>query len=353
MGKPTVAIDVGPLGDTLTGVGRYTRELVRALPAHADLRPYVVSLRAPDVGAARWRAPARAVQLAWRRLDAPSIERLVGEVDVAHGTNFVLPATRRAAGVVTVHDLSFVRADAPRAMRRLDPAVEWSVGRARAVVVPTAAVASELGRRYRVEERRMFVTPEGVGEGFFDARPADGATLSGLGIRRPFFLAVGSAEPRKNVARLLSAWDAAGLHREGWSLVVAGRIAPRDKAAAGPGVVPTGYIGEARLSQLLAASEAFCYPSLYEGFGLPPLEAMATGTPVLAGDYAAAPEVLGDAALIVTAGDVSALTDGLRALASDEALRRRLGEAGRERARAFTWERSAALTADAYRAALA
>ena len=202
MGKPRVAIDVGPLADTLTGVGRYTRELVRTLPAHADLRPYVVSLRARDIGAARWRAPARAVQLAWRRLGTPSIERLVGEVDVAHGTNFVLPATRRAAGVVTVHDLSFVRADAPSAMRRLDPAVEWSVGRARAVVVPTAAVGSEVMRRYAVDETRMFVTPEGVEETFFNARPADDATLRGLDIRRPFFLAVGSAEPRKNVERV-------------------------------------------------------------------------------------------------------------------------------------------------------
>ena len=346
-----VAIDAGPLADRRTGVGRYTYELVRHLAARVELRPYVVSLRAARKdGVHRWRLPARLAQAAWRRLDRPALERLVGVVDVVHGTNFVLPAARRAAGVVTVHDVSFLGGDGYGGSARLERLVAWSVRRARAVLVPTHAVAGEVAERYGLERERLFVTPEGVDERFFDAEPMSGAELEAQGIRTPFCLALGTAGARKNLECLLAAWEASVLRNGGWSLVLAGPAA-RPASRLPSGVVATGYVAEESLPSLLAAAELFCYPSLHEGFGLPPLEAMAAGTAVLAARYPAAPEVLGEAALLVDGRDVGELADALRRLAADGALRDRLREAGPLHARRFTWERTASATLEAYRAA--
>jgi alpha-1,3-rhamnosyl/mannosyltransferase len=119
-----------------------------------------------------------------------------------------------------------------------------------------------------------------------------------------------------------------------------------------PGVTLTGWVGDETLPGLLAAAEIFCFPSTYEGFGLPPLEAMAAGVPALVGNYPAAAETVGDAALVVDADDPDALADGLDSLLSDESLRRSYARAGKARAASFTWEATAAATLSAYRATL-
>ena len=349
-----VAFDVAPLIDTPTGVGRYARQLVESLELRGvDVRRYAVALRGKsgdDV--ARWRTPAKIVQEMWRRTDRFPIERLVGDVDIVHATNFVLPVVKRAAGIVTVHDLSYLRDDSFPGADRLRTLVPWSVKRAARIITPTAAVAGEVVERLEVDAARVSVTHEGVSPLFFGATPLSDTTLQAMGIRPPFAVAAGTIEPRKNLPRLLQAWRLVADKLREWTLVLAGPRGWGPELPETPGVVLTGWVGDETLPGLLSAADIFCYPSVYEGFGLPPLEAMATGTPVVAGDYPCAREVLADAATIVDPYDVEALSQALLDLAADPLRRRNLGFAGRARASRFTWERTASQTMEAYAAAL-
>jgi len=346
----TVGFDAGPLLDPPTGVGRYTAELARSLEARGvTLRKFAVSLTGPsDRTIARWRVPARLVRSSWMRFDRPTIRRLVGPVDLVHATNFVLPSLGGVRGVVTVHDLSFYRDDVWPGGKALRELVPWSVQRAARVLVPTAAIGYEVRDRLGVEEAKVSVTHEGVSPLFFGASPLSDAALAQLGIPGRFVVAVGTLEPRKNLPRLLGAWDIARRDLQDWTLVLAGPKGWGPDLPETPGVVLTGWVGDETLPGLLAAADVFCYPSLYEGFGLPPLEAMAAGTPALVGRYSAAEEVLGDDALLVDPLDVEEIAAGIGRLATDEALRSRCIIGGRARAAGFTWERCASATLEAY-----
>lgn len=351
-----VAYDWGPLLDPPTGVGRYTRELAASLEIEGvELARFAFSLRGKGRtvdSVARLRVPARLVHKGWASVGEPSIERLTGRVDVVHGTNFVLPPARHAGGVVTIHDLSFLREDTFPGGGRLRALVPWSARRAAVVAVPTKAIADEVEDRLAVQRERIVVTPEGVAERFFGATPLSDVALERMGIVRPFAVAVGTLEPRKNLARFVKAWKGAADALEKWTLVLAGPRGWGPQLPVTRNVVPIGWVGDETLPGLLAASDLFCYPSLYEGFGLPPLEAMATGTACLAGRYSAAEEVLGDAALLVEPTDVGALTEGLKTMA-DPAARRRLELVGKARASTYTWRATAVATMEAYRRALA
>jgi glycosyltransferase involved in cell wall biosynthesis len=297
------------------------------------------------------KVPARAARSAWRTLGRPHIDGLIGSADVVHATNFVLPPVRDAATAVTVHDLSFLHNDVfpgGQALRKLTP---WSIGRADVVITPSEAVAGEVTDRYGAGVR-IAVTPEGVSPVFFGATRLADSALGSMGIPGPFILAVGTLEPRKNLGTLVAAWQRIRAALPGWSLVLAGPSGWGPEIPRTEGVILTGWIGDETLPGLLAAAELFCFPSLYEGFGLPPLEAMAAGVPCVAGSYSAAQEVLGDAAVLIEATDVTAWSDTLVSLARDATARRALAMAARTRAATFTWERCGKATISAYRAIL-
>lgn len=350
-----VAFDTGAAREQPTGITRYVRELAHALPrTDVDLRPYVVSFTAKDVeeDVRHLRLPARALDIAWRCLSRPVIESLVGPVDVVHGTNFVLPPARAAKGVVTVHDLAFARRDGAMRDRRLRTMTPWSVRRADAIIVPSRVVAEEVMEHYGVPNERVAVTPEGVSSRFFDASPLPPARLAALGISSPFVAAVGTIQPRKNLNRLIEAWRLTAEELRGWTLALIGPAGWGNEPPTMPGVVRTGWLPDDLLPHVLASASFFCYPSLYEGFGLPPLEAMAAGTPVLVGNYGAACEWLDGAAVFVDREDVDSIADGLIRIAGDHDLRQRIAAAGSERARSFTWERTAHATVGVYDAVL-
>lgn len=350
-----VAFDVGPVLRAPTGVGRYAGELGRALEARGvTLRRYAISWNAPSAqGVTRWRVPARLVQSAWLRFGRPIPNRLVGGSDVVHATNFVLPPCPGAAGVVTVHDLSFYRDDVFPGGDRLRELVPWSLGRASRVIVPTAAIRAEVTERFGFPVDRIDVTYEGVAPVFFGAAPLSETALGKMGIPGPFVLAVGTIEPRKNLVTLLRAWRTASDALEGWRLVLAGPRGWGPELPETSGVIPLGYVGDETLPGLMSAADIFCYPSHYEGFGLPPLEAMAAGTACIVGRYTAAEEVLGDSAILVDPGDVDGLARSLVDLAVRADTRREMALMGRSRAATYTWERTAAATHEVYRAALA
>jgi len=329
----------------------------------------------PGVSAAARRAPARLLQEAWARGDRLPVELLTGRADVVHATNFVLPPLRAARGVLTVHDLSYLRTPdtVSAASARYTTLVPRGLRRAAAVITPSRAVAEELIAAYRVDRERVTVTPLGVDGAWFDAAPPGPGWLEKHGFPERYLLFVGSAEPRKNLPVLLAALRGLhGTYPDIPPLVLAGPPGwgpTLDTAGLPAGaVIAAGYLGDADLRTAVAGAVALCFPSRYEGFGLPPLEALAAGTPVVAADIPAVREVtapvVGAAVRLVPPSDVDRLADALldvidgghgslaggatpAAHATGAAADPR--RAGREHARTYTWARTAARTAAVYR----
>jgi len=268
--------------------------------------------------------------------------------------------------VVTVHDLILevmARDYDPRGALpfRIARALERSaVTHARSVVTDSAVTRDDVVLRYRVPGERVHVAHLGLHSRF--TRPADpviAATLGQLELRRPYVLYLGGIDARKDVPALLAAWAQARQVTEPMDLVIAGRVreargfaALLDRARE-LGVEPTlrfpGHVPDEDLPALHAGARVFAFPSRYEGFGFPPLEAMACGAPVLSSGGGSLREVLGDAALVTPPGDTAAFTAGLARLLGDETLRRELAARGPAHARRFTWERTAEATVAAYR----
>jgi glycosyltransferase involved in cell wall biosynthesis len=369
-----VGLDATPLLGQLTGIGTYTRRLIDGLlrldPAVGQ-RPELVAtaftLRGrgalPPVLPAGARAhsrpvPARALRAAWARTEFPLVEWLTGPVDVFHGTNFVLPPSRRARGVVTVHDLSFLRypETVSSSSLRYRELVPRSIRRAAMVCTLTQAMAEEIAAEYRVGTDRITVTAPGVDESWFTAQPLDELSRRRLGLPERYLLAVGTLEPRKNLRRLIQAYrllvrDQPGVPplvlvgAQGW-----GPALELDSLPAGS-VITTGYLADQTLRQVVAGASCLAYPSLYEGFGLPPVEALACGVPVVAADLPVTREVLGAVAHLVPATDVQALAEALRAELNPEPDDAQAA-ARRAQARLWTWRGCAEATWRAYVGAL-
>jgi glycosyltransferase involved in cell wall biosynthesis len=363
---PRVVLDATPLLGPRTGVGRYVEHLVRELAALGTLDLVATAFTLRGAGAlpaavpaavqVRHRpAPARALQAAWDRLELPPVEWLAGRADVVHGTNFVLPPLRRAAGVLTIHDLSYLRypETVAAASLRYRTLVPRGIRRAAVVLTPSHAVAAEVREEYGLGDR-VRATPLGVEEDWFAATPFGPAELAARGLPPRYLLFVGNVEPRKGLPTLLAALRL--LHREDPDtppLVLAGPPGwgPALETAGLPAgaVVPVGYLDTADLRRLVAGAALLAYPSVYEGFGLPPLEAFAAGVPVVASDLPVVREVTGELAALAPVGDAAALAEALRKTLSGP------GDAAArvQRARTFTWAACAARTAEAYRAAIA
>ncbi len=361
-----VVLDATPLLGPRTGVGRYVEHLIRELARLDSLELVATAFTLRGAGAlpaavppgvrVRHRpAPARALQAAWGRLELPPVEWLAGRADVVHGTNFVLPPLRRAAGVVTVHDLSYLRfpETVAAASLRYRTLVPRGLRRAAAVLTPSEAVAAEVRAEYGLGDR-VLATPLGVDAGWFDAAPMPAAELAARGLPERYLLFVGNVEPRKGLPALLGALRL--LHEDDPGtppLVLAGPPGwgPALETAALPAgaVVSAGYLDTAELRRLVAGAALLAYPSVYEGFGLPPLEAFAAGVPVVASDLPVVREVTGELAALAPVGDAVALAAAVRATLADP------GDAAarRARARGFTWTACAARTAEAYQLARA
>jgi glycosyltransferase involved in cell wall biosynthesis len=364
-----VAVEASAVPARLTGAGVYVARLLAALAARDDVRPEVfcapgsaAALAAPGlalhpVAAARAGRPAR---IAWTQLLAGRAARAAG-ADLLHGVHYELPLAARLPQVVTVHDLTLLTNpewhEAGK-VRWFGWALRRAVRTARRVLCVSATTARDLAERLEVAPERIDVTRLGT-----DLRPAGPAEVAALrrrlGLDGPYVLGLGTVEPRKDLPTLVRAFAAlAGElpHR----LVLAGLAGWGQGALAaaitGSGVADrvlcTGYLPEADKAALLTGAEVFAYPSRYEGFGLPVLEAMACGTPVVTTTGGSLPEVAGDAALLVEPGDPDALAAALAKLAGDPAARQAAAARGRARAAGFTWERCAAETVAAYRRAL-
>lgn len=363
-----VALDATPLLGPRTGVGRYVAGLVpalAALPTRPELVLTAFTVRGagglPALDGARVsgrRAPARLLRALWARAETPPVEWLSGRAEVFHGTNFVLPPTRRAAGVVMIHDLSYLRLPqtVTAASLRLRELVPRGLRRAAVVLAPAAATAADVADCYRLDPDRVVVTRLGVDPRWSRATPPDRGWLAARGLPPRYLLFVGNREPRKNLPVLLAAHAARRAtdpHTPPLVLVGPPGWGEQPDLGDGPpdGVVVAGYLPDADLPSVVAGAACLAFPSRYEGFGLPPLEALAAGTPVVASDLPVLREVAGEQATFVPVDDVDALTDALgRVLVDDggEPARR----ARRAHAAAWTWARCARETMAAYRRAL-
>jgi glycosyltransferase involved in cell wall biosynthesis len=359
-----LALDATPLLGQRSGVGRYVTGLLHGLAEEApELRPRLTlfSVRGelpadlpPTARRAPGRFPARLLRPLWAHTPLPPVEILTGCVDVFHGTNFVLPPAARAGGVVTIHDLAFLRYPetvtgdvahyrtlVPRALRR-----------AAAVVTVSEAVAEEVRAEYPGICPPVVVAPNGVEPAWARAEPASDEDLRRLGLPERFLLFVGNLEPRKNLGVLLRAHSAARRADSAVPrLVLVGPSGWGDRWQGGApnpdDVVQAGYLGADDLRRVVARADGVCMPSRYEGFGLPVLEALAVGRPVLASDIPAHREVAQGHATLLPPDDVEAWAGALSAVerAASTPAGRRAHAAG------FTWRKSAARHLEAYRSA--
>ena len=357
-----VGIDATPLLGQRTGIGRYVSALLSAFadgPAGRglELRATAFTVRGRKELAAALPAgipavgrpvPARLLRQSWSRGGPPSVELLSGAVDVFHATNFVLPPRRRAAGVLTVHDLGFLRVPETLAAANLvyRTLVPRGVREAALTLTPTETVRQEVIAEFNLDPGRVVVTPLGVDEAWFAPAEPD-PSLTGA----PYVLFIGNVEPRKGLPTLLEA-----LRRcppgAAPRLVVAGPAGwgpELDTAGVASDVVRTGFLDDDRLRSLVAGAAALALPSRYEGFGLPVLEALAGGTPVLASDIPVLREVGGDHARYLPVDDVDAWAEALTAAAAARADHD--PAPGIAWARRWTWGACAESTASAYRVA--
>ncbi len=365
-----IAVDYTAAARQGGGIGRYTRELVGAILAVGGEASLVLLTAAAGLGD-RWRehkarlAGQSVIPLTfrdlpldddwlarlWQRLRLPlPAEWLTGAADIFYAPDFVLPPLRRRTyALLTVHDLSFLRHPQtfPRALREyLVRSVPRSVARADHILADSNATRDDLITLLHVPPEKVSTLYSGVSARFTaQAQPDERERLrQRYGIAAPYILSVGTVQPRKNYLRLMEACDP--LAERGLELVIVGQPAwlaePILAAAAQrPYVKMLGFCRDEDLPALYRQAELLAFPSIYEGFGLPPLEAMACGTPVVASDASSVPEVVGEAGILVPPEDVAAWRAALRRGLDDLELRARLREAGLRRAAQFTWARAA------------
>jgi len=358
------------------GIHTYIAHLLHNLPKVDDAFRYTVYTNAqPPIDvrsrSTRWPTVRPPLRIAWEQWVQPFVVWR-DRPDLLHATAFVAPILSRRPTVITVYDLSF--ALFPELFRGANQAylrafTRLSLRRARRVIAISECARRDVNRVYDVPLDRIDVAYPGVDSRF---RPLPQSEVEAFRRRHDlpdrFFLYLGTLEPRKNLGRLLEAfaqqitanWHTDNWHTDNWQLILVGgkgwmydTLFAKVKAFGLEDRVRfEGFAPAEDLPLWYNAATAFVYPSLYEGFGMPPLEAMACGTPVITSNAASLPEVVGEAGLMVGPEDVPGLAQAMRRVWEDEALRADRSRRGIEHAKRFTWEATARATVESYRKAL-
>ncbi len=365
-------LDVRPSLSRPTGVGTYVLGLLERLPRLAPEDQFIffsasLKERYPpgnwpgNVRLVDRRLPVQALNLAWNRLGWPPLDRLVGApLDLVHSPHPLLVPARRGRRIVTLHDLFFLKhPDMVQGETRRDyvALVRSHVHRADGVICVSEYTAAEARRLLQVPDDKIAVTPHGV-DPLFRQEPATAdvdARLRRLALPRGGILYLGSDEKRKNLVTLVMAYLtlARRLTRvPPLVLVGPGSQWAQGGSRIGPQIRATGYLEREDVRALMSSSAMLVLPSLEEGFGLPVVEAMAAGLPVVCSTGSALSEVAGDAALLVEPRDANGLAHSMERLLDDAGLAARLRQQGAERSRLFEWEKTAAQTLAFYRKVL-
>ncbi len=376
-----IGIDITSAVRQGAGIGRFTRELICALLALDAPHEYVLfaatgglprSVLEPRLahmiraaGGSRSKFEICDLKFLsddwlhriWHRARLPiPIQIALGRVDLFHEPDFVLPPTLpRTPTIVTVHDLSFIRdpdSAFPPLRRYLNRVVPRSVARATRILADSLATKNDLGELLGTPPEKITVMYGGVDAHFQPVREPQRITVLRNKYRlgaEPFILGLGTIQPRKNYQRLIRAFSNIKYQVPNIKLIIAGGkgwlyddiFAEVRRLGLEGQVVFPGFVDDEDLPALYSAAELLAYPSLYEGFGLPVLEAMACGTPVVTSNVSSLPEVSGDAALLVEPSDVNAMAEAMCRLLQDANLRQQLVAQGFEQARQFTWDKAA------------
>jgi glycosyltransferase involved in cell wall biosynthesis len=363
-------LDITPAIHGAAGIARYSRELTLALAAlpHAldlslfEVCPRETRLPTPlaslpcvrrNQTARRWRTDVLVDWLLGRSADS-----LISHADVFHATDHVLPRLRRTRTVFTVYDLSHLHHPSAHLLLHrsyLQLMLPRFLAAADRIIAISRFTARDVIARMRVPEDRIRVIPLGVSARFRSQPPEEVERVRArYGLPERYILSLATIEPRKNLPLLIEAFLESNL--PGVSLVLAGgegwlaerALGARAREAEGR-IALTGFIDESDLPALYSGALLFAFPSLFEGFGLPVLEAMSCGAPVLASNASSLPEVVGDAGILLPPGNVQAWVEALKELACRADRRAELREAGIARAAGFTWDRVARDTLEVYR----
>ena len=363
-----IALDYTPALMQSAGIGRYVRELCGALSATdltTDYRLFVAGASAaglpPSPGEnLSWRPTRlsdRWLARLWHRAGIPlPVEAFTGPIDLYHATDFVLPPTRpNTKTLLTVHDLSFIRVPgdaSPQLKAYLDALVPRSVQAADHILADSEATKADLTELYQTRADKISVMYSGVSPHFQPI--CDPALLRTVRKKYalesfPYVLSVGTIQPRKNYSRVVKALAALRERGQPLHYVIAGGGGWQEegirreveRAGMRDAVHMLGRVADSDLPALYSGARMFVMVSLYEGFGLPVLEAMACGTPVITSDVSSLPEVAGPAALLVDPFDVHAIGHAVLKLETEDATRAQLIEAGYRQAKQFTWPRAA------------
>ena len=362
-----VNIDIQAAIAQRAGVGRYTKLLVEHLGAFAgedDLSMFYFDFKRagtpfPVEGAneraVHW-VPGRVVQKAWKSVGWPPYDWFAGKADVYHFPNFVRPPLSKGRSIVTIHDVSFLRF--PETMEEgnfafLSSQIGQTVEKADAIITDCQFVADEIHELLNVPQEKLFPIHLGLPRALSAASEAAIATLrEQVGLARPYLVHVGTIEPRKNHACLIKIFER--LDSFDGDLVIAGMKGWKcepifEQIAASPKadrIKYIDYVPEESLATLYSAAEAMVFPSVYEGFGFPPLEAMCCGTPVISSTAGSLAEVLADGAELVEGYDLDEWVSRIEQVLADPD---GLIERGYARAASYDWQRTAQQTWDVYR----
>jgi len=336
----TIALDATySIGDHLSGVGVYSREILFGLAAAYPEAGFQFCYRPHRfLRSFREKLPANCRRFP---LQEPILPR---RADIFHGLNQRLPTTRLRHTVTTFHDLFVMTGDysTPEFRQRFTEQAGTAAERSDLIITVSRFTAGQVQELLNVEPARIRVIPHGTRQ------------RAVVPEREQIILFVGALQRRKNIVRLIEAFEGTA---PGWKLVLAGslgfgaeEILTRiDSSPRKADIQTPGYVPNTTLEELFQRASVFAFPSLDEGFGMPVLDAMANGVPVLTSNTSALPEVSGDAALLIDPLDVASIADGLRRLTEDRSLRDELIRKGLDRSKEFTWEKSVEQTWDVYR----
>ncbi|MDX1520733.1 MAG: glycosyltransferase family 1 protein [Anaerolineae bacterium] len=363
-----IAIDYTAALKQSGGIGRYTRGLITTLAQFDRANQYTL-LATPDAPSdalklfdgrpnfthKRYPLPERWMTIGWHRLYLPvPVEWFAGEIQLFHSPNFILPPVRRAKTLLTVHDLSFIRhpqGAVDKLRTWLEQVVPHSLARADHILADSHSTKADLIDLYAVPAPQITVIGAGVEARFQPITDPAQRQATHHRYNLPdekFVLGLGTLEPRKNFTGLVDAFNRSPI-RDSHHLVIAGGkgwlyddiLKAAESSPVQDRIHLIGFVADDDLPTLYSLADIFAFPSHYEGFGIPVIEAMACGTPVVCADNSSLPEVAGSAALQVSASDSTGLAEALHQLATDPALRAQAVEQGFTQAKKFTWQAAA------------
>ncbi len=362
-------IDISPLTPGRTGVGNYVFYLLKnmlSMETADEFVGFAATLSSLELDgldkrlrARHVRLPTRVLYAVWRLGRFLPVESFTGEIDLFHATNYFLPPAAKASRVVTIHDLSFLVVPqycSPKIVGPFSAGIGRFASDADAIIAYSDSTRRDIVSILGIPESKIRVIHMAVDDEFGSATEDAYWLERTYHVVRPYVLFVGMLEPRKNVLSILRAFDAVRndvphqlvlVGDRGWMYEEIFQLC--DELDLGDRVRFIGFVGHAKLAAFYRYADVFVFPSLYEGFGLPVLEAMQFGCPVITARNSSLPEVGGDAALYVDAADWKMLAEQMNRVLKDGSLRETLVRKGKDQAARFSWKRSAARTLDLYR----